>query len=243
MARDPKKHQKSKERRNRREKEKRKEHAKNGSLMSSPLSLLKSRSDVPFHFCGIHSVAFTEGMGSLVVSRILPNGLVVAVIYLVDLYCLGIKDVIIELYTKSAFEQDIHKGMFRSQPVESLTPAEAKKLVAGVVEYAKHYGLLPAADYVKSLAIFNGVDESPVEREFTFGLKGKPCYINGPHDSVAFQNRIRNTLEHSAGPGGYDFIMMLGGSLPFDGGFDDDWDDEETGDEGGEGKPRPPQWN
>lgn len=220
MARDPRKHQKRQERRNRREKEKRKERSRALSISFSPISLVEAAGNPPFVFCGINRIAFTEGIGNLLVARALPNGQCVMVLFLVDLYCLGIKDVVIEMVPRSKLERQVVPDIFRNEPAESLSPAEALKLVVGAFEFAARYGLYPRGDFERGLGIFLGVDKAEAQREFEFGKDGKPLYINGPYDSLAFQNRILNTLERTAGRQGYEHVNIAGDLDDFDD-FDD----------------------
>ena len=91
MARDPRAQQKKKERRNQREKRK-KQLARRATAVT-PLTLVARAPDAPVRACAINRVAFTQGIGNLLVVRELPTGVCVAVIFLVDLYCLGIKNV------------------------------------------------------------------------------------------------------------------------------------------------------
>jgi hypothetical protein len=223
MARDPRKHQQRQERRHRREKEKRKEHARVISMSFSPMAMLEVADDAPFIFCGIHDCAFTEGMGNLIVARKLPNGQCVFVAFLVDLYCLGIKDVTIDTIASSRFDREIVRQIYREEPPVRLTPADAKKLVLGAARFAAKYGFMPQAEFELALGIFRGVDETTAVRDFEFGKDGKPLYINGPHDGRAFQDRVRHTLERTAGPGGYDVFVMTGDIDEFDS-IDDDID-------------------
>ena len=99
MARDPRAQQKKKERRNQREKRK-KQLARRATAVT-PLTLVARAPDAPVRACAINRVAFTQGIGNLLVVRELPTGVCVAVIFLVDLYCLGIKNVVTHVLSRS----------------------------------------------------------------------------------------------------------------------------------------------
>ena len=152
MARDPRKHQKKKERRNKREKDKRKMTANRSPL--SGFDFIEKAADAPFSFCKFHACAFDEGIGSLFICRVLPNGKSVFVIFLLDLFCLGVKDIVCNY--GSAFEVDsIARKTYRdSGGLISFTPEEAKKLCDGAVSFAAKYGLSPHEDFKKAYAAF-----------------------------------------------------------------------------------------
>ena len=59
---------------------------------------------------------------------------------------------------------------------------------------------------------------------FQFGKDGKPFYVSGPYDSPVKSRRIVDTLEKRCGPGGYDYLVLVGGSPGLD--FEDEDDDE-----------------
>ena len=208
MSRDPRAQQKKKERRNAREKKK-KQLARQETAVT-PLALVARFPDAPVRACSINAAAFTDtGIGNLFVVRELPTGVCVAVTFLVDLKCLGVKNVAFHVLSRSGVAEFARK-MYASEPAEPLTAPEAKKLVLDAVAFAAKYGLHPHADYAKALLIFTGIDETGCAREFEFGQDGKPLYVNGPHDSPTFQRRIRDTLDRTAGPGNWDFVLMTG---------------------------------
>jgi len=217
MGRDGRKQQLRKEKRNKRAKEKKKASLKDKSV--SPFALLAKAESSPFVDCCINRSALDGGgIGNLLVSRSLPNGKIVHVIFLVDLHCLGIKNVVCGMV--SQLESGLFRNrIYRREPSCNLTPEEAKKLVVEAAAYAARYGLRAHEDYAKALAIFHGVDATECPREFVFGQDGKPFYVNGPNDSAQFQRRVCETLLRTAGPGGYDFLMMVNG-MPMQ-----DWDE------------------
>ncbi len=209
MASDARKHQKKAEKRNKRAKEKRGELVK--SRNATPLTMLKRASSSTFLPCHVNVSAFSEGMGNVIVPRQLPNGMVVLVMFLVDLYCLGVKDIAINFWTREEYDSMV-RATEKQSLQKILTKEEAKKLVEGSVAYARQFGILPYEDYEKSKAIFDGIDDSTCTTEFTFGKDGKPFYVNGPNDSASFQKRILFLLERNAGPGNFEFHFLSEGS-------------------------------
>ena len=50
----------------------------------------------PIHECLVPDSLFDIGIGNVIVSRKMPNGFIGAAFFLVDVFCLGIKDVFYE---------------------------------------------------------------------------------------------------------------------------------------------------
>lgn len=223
MARDPRKAQKAKERRNKRAKEKHKAAARARS--TSPLVLFDKLDGSVVTRCAVNDFMEEEGITNLYVLREFPNGTAVVVVFLVDLFCLGVKDVMFEK-TNVGGAAELYREVYKpSGPPRVVTPAEAKKLCLGAVAFAAKYGLPPYPDYTQAVKIFDGIDESACDTEFTFGKDGKPFYIVGPNDNHARRTRILDTLERTAGPGGYDFLIPTDDELE-----DDEWDDDDLDD-------------
>ncbi len=233
MARDPRKAQKAKERRNKRAKEKQKAAARLKSL--SPLAVFNALDGSVVTRCTVHSRMDEDGITNLFVSREFPNGIVVLAVFLVDLKCLGVKNVIFEKTNAGGAAAMARMVYSDGGPPVPITPAEAKKLCLGSVAFAAKYGLPPHPDYAQAVKIFDGIDETTCGTEFTFGKDGQPFYIAGPRDGLTNQRRVIDTLERTAGPGGYDFV------IPIDAGLDDELPDDPDDDFDGEEDDDPPE--
>lgn len=116
--------------------------------------------------------------------------------YLVDVYCLGVKNALgpdimtdVEL---PAFRVNYFSG-FPAGWIEA--PLElAADLVFGGVEYARGLGFEPHADFAQA-ADQLGAWEGP--SAITFGKDGKPLYVSGPYDNP---RQVMRTLERTVGP-------------------------------------------
>ena len=226
MPRDARKHQKRKEKQNKRARDKHKLLVKQAN--TTPFDAIARAANGAFVDCRLNADAFDEGMGNLVVRRAISNSRSVAVAFLLDLYCLGVKSVICELSSADRRQASEFDRAFQSAGAIYMTPEEAKKLVVGAVEFAQRFQLFPHEDYARVKGIFAGIDESACDREFEFGRGGKPFYINGPRDNMAFQRRVIDTLTRSAGPGNFD-SLFVGDLRSLEDQFDldgiDDYDD------------------
>jgi hypothetical protein len=137
---------------------------------------------------------------------LLPNNRVAAVVFLVDIRCLGVMDCFGRLMVRAEYDA-FCRELDDKFEVEDHTPADVRKLVEGAVDYARNLGLEPHPDYHRVKSIFGDIDARESQMEFEFGSEGKPLFMNGPYDSPERCRQILSILEHSCGPGGYHYII------------------------------------
>ncbi len=156
-----------------------------------------------------HDAALFEGgIGEVVICRKKATGEITAGVFLVDVFCLGVKDAFLTKFPE-ARQASMIERIFRGQKPTSLSPACAKKLVEGAVAYAKSLGLPPNREYEQAGRLLNGIDAGACDTTFTFGKDGKPLYIQGPYDSPAFVKQVMTALSQHAGEGNYHYNMEV----------------------------------
>jgi len=132
--------------------------------------------------------------------------MVAASFFLLDVWCLGVKDAFFAVMTPQKFG-DRKDELSRQQPFTDIDPSIARKLLHDAAIYAAGLGLAPSEDFAQAEAIFGDI---PMAMEtFPFGKNGKPFFISGPHDSPTRIRRILDTLAKRAGPDGFDFIAGM----------------------------------
>jgi hypothetical protein len=148
----------------------------------------------------------TSGLVALLVARDAGRGRLRVCGYLVDAYCLGVKNTIgprvMDPPGLAEFARSFFDGYGRpplAAPVEL-----AQHLVFGAVEYARNLGFEPApgSDFHKTkghLGQWSGPSA------ITFGREGKPFYVQGPRDNAA---RVMRTLERSVGQDNFHFLLV-----------------------------------
>jgi hypothetical protein len=239
MAIDPRKRQKklAKSRAKRKSKALANRRAQQGRPQHAALGLefeLAVRG--PIDECYVSEILLTpgynQGLGTVIVTRLASGGMVAAGVYLLDVFCLGVKDSFATLMTREEFRQFLSQTNLQ-EPMKNVEPAVAKKLIEDSVAYARSLGFDPHPDFRPARKLLEDIDVSACMMEFTFGDRGKPHFISGPNDTPARIRQICDTLERTCGKDNYKISILLGD--PFG---DDDYYDEDDDGEGGETNPR-----
>ncbi len=220
MATDPKKRQKKMERRAAKRKEKkhalvRQENVGLGERMTAAARF-------PVLNCWIGDSIESDGIGWIALSREFPNRQVAVVSFLVDRYCLGVKDFFAEVLGRSSYDDKYVRKMLRDLPSHDAPPADARKYLEEAVAYARSLGLSPHADYTKAMRVFGDIAAADSQATFEFGKDGKPFFVSGPNDTPERCRKIVTMLTNTCGPGNFHF--MIGGP---DGPGLDDYDSED----------------
>jgi hypothetical protein len=147
----------------------------------------------------VGSALWDDGIGYLAIARQESEGQLVFAGFLVDVYCLGVKNAFWDEGSREDFE-DLIRQMGATQDMRPITPACLAKTVKGAVEYAKSFGFPPHPDYRHASTLLEGIDPSTCPDQFTFGQDGKPFYIQGPNESpaqaAAITQRVRDAGGH-----------------------------------------------
>ncbi|MGF7236460.1 MAG: helix-turn-helix domain-containing protein [Frankia sp.] len=127
--------------------------------------------------------------------------------YLVDVFCLGVKNVFgPDIKTELALSRFVpeyyaaYPAGWQDAPIDL-----AADIVFGAVGYARSLGFEPHADFTRAADHF-GAWEGP--SAITFGKDGKPFYQSGPYDNP---RKIIETLERAVGPSPA-FAFVVGGA-------------------------------
>lgn len=210
MAADSRKRQKKLERSKARRKSKRREflQEKNAGVAER----LSAAAGCPILHCWAATSLWTQGLGSVGLSRTLADGSVAFAIFLVDRYCLGVKNAWADTVSRSTYNERIVLKMRPPSTTRKLDPADARKIVEIAVVYANSLGFQPHSDYQRAKYIFGSIDVAQSTEELEFGKDNKPYFIAGPNDTPQRCRRILNTLQASCGPGGFDYLVGFSAS-------------------------------
>jgi hypothetical protein len=128
--------------------------------------------------------------------------------YLVDTYCLGVKNA---LGPKVMNERDLpgflwaYFAVFDEVGGSLAVPLDlARHLVWGAVDYARSLGLEPAPDFAAAADHLGRWSETSA---ITFGRNGTPFYVAGPHDNP---RAVLRTLNRARGEGKFHHLVPVG---------------------------------
>ncbi len=139
-----------------------------------------------------------DGIGYLLIARQEAEGRFVFAVFLVDVYCLGVKNAFWRAGTRAELEEMIEK-LQGLGGMRAITPACLAKIVEGAVDYAQSYRFPPHPDYRHASVLLRGIDPLTCPTQFTFGRDGKPFYIRGPNESLAEAAAIGQRIEEAGG--------------------------------------------
>jgi hypothetical protein len=197
-----------------------KKQKRGATVKKITLSMKKAKpyASYPIHECLIPNDLFISGIGELVVTRRIPNGDIAMSAFVIDVFCLGVKDAMFMVLPESEYEHKIKGRMSAAgdRGFEKLHQTCAKKLLNGVADYAKELGFAPHPDYKNAKEIFGIIDASVCPVKYTYGKEGKPFYMNGPYESPADIQRIINTLTEKCGADGFNTMLRLTDSMDDD---------------------------
>ncbi len=164
----------------------------------------------PVEECIVRADLFPDGIGTAVVSRRMPNGFLGVGVYLLDVFCLGMKNTYFTVLSESEYSDRIG-DLKENEEMESIHPSCLRKLIDGCVEFASDLGFRPQADYKLSRQLLSDFDPSVCPNTYTFGKDGKPFYISGPNETVHQARKIVDKLLHRCGEGNFNYIVNVGG--------------------------------
>lgn len=154
-----------------------------------------------------HDPATNESIGGLVTTLVARRrrhrrGATVCV-YLLDVYCLGVKNAIgpdtVDEHALRRLTARAFSG-YDTPPIPA--PIElVRELVLGAADYAHHLGFTPHPDFQQArphLGPYAGPSA------ITFGRDGKPTYLSGPYDDT---DHIIRTLQRTVSPNGFNYTV------------------------------------
>jgi hypothetical protein len=160
---------------------------------------------VPIQHCLLQDSVFEGGLGTLVVARGVTTHQFALASFLLDSYCLGIKDVMFQSVEAEEFALCLDT-LAISSPLTPVDPAYARKLLRDLAAWAKAIGFEPHPDFATVEHVVGDVNAEDSDVVFHFGRDGKPCYIPGPFDSPSLTRLRLEQLRKRFGDEGFAFM-------------------------------------
>ena len=160
------------------------------------------------HECWVSAGLWETGMGQAVLARKSIFGDIAVGVYLIDSFCLGIKNCFVRVLDSQDFHDMLNTVEASCGEMKRVEPTYINTLIHRAIDYAKQFNFHPHKDFNKAKQLLRNIliDET---LEFQFGNDGKPCYVQGPNDSSSDTKRILNTLKSTVGEGHYNYIVEV----------------------------------
>jgi hypothetical protein len=159
-------------------------------LLTTPLiEEVQRAAKSPIQYCLLSEGLLECGMGTLVLARGATMEYFKAGIFLLDTFCLRIKDVMFRSMTEEQLALFISR-MSSTAPLTAIEPSTARKLLRELAAWARGLGFAPAQDFVVVEQLFGEVSAETCETSFQFGHEGKPLYIGDLSDETVWRRRV-----------------------------------------------------
>ena len=190
----------------------------------SPEKYIKQRArSLKIDKCYINDSLQSVGEGLVIVTRKRGPYYCMAA-YLVDAYCLGVKDT---YFDECVTEEDLVRTVKRSG-VRECAYEEAHNWIYGSIAFAEEAGIKPHKDFsLTQYVLEEDTDDVPLI-DYDFGRDGKHFLVA---HSEAEANLYLPLLERMLGKGNYDYMMALDDDDHDDYDDDDDYDDYDDDDD------------
>jgi hypothetical protein len=166
----------------------------------------------PIYECLVPDGLFEIGLGTIVVSRRAPGSTIALGAFVVDVFCLGVKDAFFSVMDSFKYETHLKQMIKQSHEGQSFKdthPAEVYKLIEGAVAYAAELGFSAHEDYKEAKKIFGEINSDLSHQQFSYGRYGKPFYISGPKENDQKVREIITQLHAKCGAEGFNYLTAL----------------------------------
>lgn len=224
------------------EKKKKKRDGKRHELaLKSNMGLAEKvllRSKAPIMECIMGEALKSAGIGPVFIARRVSSGEILFSNFLVDRYCLGVKDCFARFVFPSQYQEMLEGMTARGMEYMRIDAPSARRLVEDAVEFAAKYNLKPHPDYRTAKLIFGDIDATAGTQLVEMGRDGRPFYVSGPFESERDSMEILRKIGAASGPDEFHHMtkisratamQLLGESeiLAIESGEFDDHDDED----------------
>ena len=118
--------------------------------------------------------------------------------YLVDKYCLGLKNTFARAgFSRARYHDEVPGKLFHEMKSTKCPVELAHQMIYASIDYAAQFGFTPEKDYALTQYMLAPRGELEEPYDLTFGRNGKPFFVAGPYDNAT---HIIKQLEKTAGP-------------------------------------------
>ena len=160
----------------------------------------------PIRHCLISDGWMDSGMATLTLTRGVTGAYLSVGSFLLDTFCLGIKDVMFRSIDGEEFAT-LLETMEGAAPLSPIDPAYGRKLLRDLAAWSNSIGFPPHRNFATVERLFGAVSADACSTEFRFGRDGRPVYMPGPSESLGQIRRRLERFEQRSGDAGADLLL------------------------------------
>ncbi len=174
--------------------------------MLNPKRKIRQARRYPIHECLINPSWQEKGLATILVSRRQPDDHLAFGVFLVDIFCLGLKNTFANVdFSESRYAREVVGSVYEQQASEPCDSDLAHQIIYGAIAYGRQFGFKPNKDFKLSQHLLDAAENiGPSDVEF--GKDGKPLFVSGPDDNV---QKILHQLKATVGEGHYDYVCPV----------------------------------
>jgi len=175
----------------------------------SPENYIRQKArNLPIYECWASPDWEETGTATICVSRIHTNGNITFAMYLVDLYCLGVKESIYNFNLTMTEFRDFLAKVKDDLEIVKVDYVLAHNIVFAAIEYADELGFKPHKNFTSVSQYVLEEDTDDIElMDISCGCDGKPMFIKTELVSNAEAQRVIAQLDRAVGKGNYNVIL------------------------------------
>jgi hypothetical protein len=166
--------------------------------------LIKRAEQFPIYECLLNQGWQNKGLAHILLSRKQPNNEFIIGVFLVDIYCLGLKNTFCNANIPLENYEKLKLRMAEESSLITCDPVLANRIVYGAIDYARKLGFEPQKDFRLSRFTLGEPSDANVPYSIEFGKDGKPLYIAGPNDDA---DRVVERLSKTVGDGNFHYLL------------------------------------
>lgn len=208
MARNENKRQKLLMKKKRKDKDRKNKKSGTSGDVKSSKSIIKNSRELSIHECLINPQWKEEGMASILISRKQPNGNLAFGVFMVDIFCLGLKNTFCNANVPlDEYENTLKEKIYSLTSHIDCDVDLAHQIIYGAIDFARELGFEPQKDFKLSRYILEELSEKHNSTHLEFGKNGKPFYIAGPNDNADY---VMRKLSEKTGDSNFNFTYPMG---------------------------------
>jgi len=189
----------------------------------SPENYIRQKArNLVLHECLLNSDWKEGGLAEIIVSRVHANGNITFGVYMVDLFCVGIKDTFFNFNFPISEYEEMKEKLTEGMHLIPTDYALVHNIIFTALEYAHELGFKPHKDFDSVTKYLLQEDTEEVELiEIECGRNGKPLFVVTDFYTSAQTAGIINQLIKTVGKDNFEVIYQ--DNLPDE---EDDWDED-----------------